>query len=780
MQFYYNGAIVVSGGSPVVVTTPYAIADVPLLKFTQSADVLTITHPNYPVYQLKRTGAAAFSLSLLTIGPVIQPPTGLSGAPSATGTYCYAYRVTAVSLDGKEESLPSNIYYNRASAVLGTSNATMSLTWAPPAQAVAYYKIYKMGPVSQTSLPNSVFGYIGQATAAQFTDNNIAPDFSQTPPQNTNPFAVQSITDIAVTGAGSTSSQYVYLPLVISDSTGSGASGYAITNSSGVTSAFLDAGGSGYTAPAITVSGVSGVTFSTILSASSGTYPSVPVYFQQRLGFGTTINAPESVFFSQTGNYSNFDVSPTILDSDAITASLAGRQVNVIKSFVPMSTGLVTFTSGGALLISGGSSTAPLTPSSISALPQGSSGANDVPPLAINFNILYIQNRGNIVRDLTFNYYVQNYYGFDRSTLSSHLFLNYSIVDWAYAEEPHRLVWATRSDGALLSMAYVAEQEVFGWSRHDTDGLFQSVCTIPEGNVNAVYMIVQRYIGGAWTNVVERFASRVYKYVQDAWELDCALQYAQTYPNATIYPGACVGTGVPFIASSAVFNSGMVGQVIWCGGGSATITAFVSSTQVTCTVNIPIVEILQNQSGDLIVNTVNASPTPLPQPAGQWSMATPTSTVSGLSYLNGNTVYGIADGVPFGPLIVSGDTITLPNGPASKIVVGLLYTCQLKTLRLEAGDPTIQSKRKNIFAMNLILDKTLGIWTGPDFQSLTELQDIIAVPYSVPNPLFSGISRTTIVSDWTVDGQMCVQKNSPLPANILGIVPEFVVGDTGR
>ena len=82
--------------------------------------------------------------------------------------------------------------------------------------------------------------------------------------------------------------------------------------------------------------------------------------------------------------------------------------------------------------------------------------------------------------------------------------------------------------------------------------------------------------------------------------------------------------------------------------------------------------------------------------------------------------------------------------------------------------------------MNVILDKTLDLWCGPDFESLTQMQDLIYIPYSIPNPLFSGISRTTITSDWTVDGQMCLQKTSPLPANVLGIVPEFVVGDTGR
>ena len=36
--------------------TPYATADLPLLKYVQSADTMTLTHPSYAPRNLTRTG----------------------------------------------------------------------------------------------------------------------------------------------------------------------------------------------------------------------------------------------------------------------------------------------------------------------------------------------------------------------------------------------------------------------------------------------------------------------------------------------------------------------------------------------------------------------------------------------------------------------------------------------------------------------------------------------------------------------------------------------------
>ncbi len=94
--------------------------------------------------------------------------------------------------------------------------------------------------------------------------------------------------------------------------------------------------------------------------------------------------------------------------------------------------------------------------------------------------VFYVQARGYAVKRLTFNIYVDAYVPTDVSALSSHLFEGRQIVEWAWAEQPYYLIWSLRDDGVLLSLTYLQEQEIQGWARHDTQGYFRSVCSIPQ------------------------------------------------------------------------------------------------------------------------------------------------------------------------------------------------------------------------------------------------------------------------------------------------------------
>lgn len=63
LRFYVNGGILMSGMSPVVVTTPYSETDIKDLQWAQEADVLYLVHPNHPPYKLSRLSPTSFSLA---------------------------------------------------------------------------------------------------------------------------------------------------------------------------------------------------------------------------------------------------------------------------------------------------------------------------------------------------------------------------------------------------------------------------------------------------------------------------------------------------------------------------------------------------------------------------------------------------------------------------------------------------------------------------------------------------------------------------------------------
>ncbi len=68
-RFYKEYEQILNAGTPVELATPYAQADlfdadgVLLLNFAQSADVMYITHPSYPIYALTRVSDISWSLT---------------------------------------------------------------------------------------------------------------------------------------------------------------------------------------------------------------------------------------------------------------------------------------------------------------------------------------------------------------------------------------------------------------------------------------------------------------------------------------------------------------------------------------------------------------------------------------------------------------------------------------------------------------------------------------------------------------------------------------------
>src|SRR4030095_12640826 len=226
-------------------------------------------------------------------------------------------------------------------------------------------------------------------------------------------------------------------------------------------------------------------------------HPQVSSYFQQRLVFANGGgNLVQTFWMSRVGAPYNFDFSNPTQANDAITGQLVSLEVNEIKSMIPMPTGLILLTTNGAWIVNGGAGGVatqggPITPASATATPQAYIGANDVPPIVVNYDIIFVQAKGSIVRDMTFNIYANIYTGNDISIMSSHLFYGHQILEWAYAEEPFKIIWCIREDGVLLSLTLVKEQDMYGWARHDTVGNFESVCTVTEGQNDATYFVVR-------------------------------------------------------------------------------------------------------------------------------------------------------------------------------------------------------------------------------------------------------------------------------------------------
>jgi hypothetical protein len=74
-------------------------------------------------------------------------------------------------------------------------------------------------------------------------------------------------------------------------------------------------------------------------------------------------------------------------------------------------------------------------------------------------------------------------------------------------------------------MTYNRRQKIFAWHQHDTDGEFESVATIPEGDEFGVYFVVKRDIEGEPRRYVERFRSRRFPSQEEVFIVDSGLSY---------------------------------------------------------------------------------------------------------------------------------------------------------------------------------------------------------------------------------------------------------------
>ena len=171
-RFHTQGATLMSGGVPYEIANPYAEADLFDLHHVQSADVMTIVHPNYAPRELRRLGALNWQLATISFSAPVSAPTGVSATPNAVDTtYNYSYVITAVADDGFSESVASSAA--TCANNLFTTGRWNYLAWSAVTGA-SRYNVYK--------LQGGLYGYIGQTTGLSIIDDNISPDLGKTPP----------------------------------------------------------------------------------------------------------------------------------------------------------------------------------------------------------------------------------------------------------------------------------------------------------------------------------------------------------------------------------------------------------------------------------------------------------------------------------------------------------------------------------------------------------------------------------------------------------------------
>lgn len=513
----------------------------------------------------------------------------------------------------------------------------------------------------------------------------------------------------------------------------------------------------------------------TIFSGANN-FPSTVAYYQQRRIFGNTNNQPETVFASAIGYHTNFNYSVPLVASDAATFSLAGKQVNRVKHLIDLGR-LIVFTDGAEWAIQGDSA-GTLTPTDVNPKQYSYNGSSSLPPLVINETALYVQARGSIVRDLGFEFQSDGYRGNDLTIFSTHLFDGFTLVDWTYQRVPNSIAWSARSDGTLLGLTYVREQQIIGWHRHDTDGLYENVCSVPEGSEDALYAVVVRDIGGTDVRYIERFESRRIADIVDSIFVDSSLTYDgrnETATTMTLSGGVTWADTetLTITASAAFFTAADVGNAIHLTGSDGTVIRFAlagfSSTTVMTGNSQKIVPVVMRTTA--IVD---------------WSRA--VDQVTGLWHLEGRDVSVFADGFviaspnnsAYTTVTVTGGTVTLAR-PYAVISIGLPYISDIETLDIDLPQgETLSDKKKFVTELNARVETSRAFWSGPNppsdddvdpLENLYELKTRASEDMESSPELQTEVVQIKIQPQWNSNGRVFLRNTEPAPVSILSIMP---------
>ena len=787
VRFHTQGQTVLgNNGQPYEIETPYIEADLFDIHYVQSADVMTLVHPNYPPKELRRYGATDWRLVDIKFGSSLSAPTGLSASQTINKDvtnptdYKRTYAVTALLADGTEESV-------RSSSVTIDCNpygdgSYNTIRWNAVAGA-GLYRVYRD--------QGGVWAYVGQTDTTQIIDENITPDASITPPHYDDAFySSKGITSVRVNNGGSGYVPAKYITDFVNVCEYDWGDGYKqqstgfpvnIQSKANLTWEIEDPNGHGSGAD---IRLITGETYAATGGPASGGRTACVTGIEIRsrgIGYDnpklvikchnrhwqlatlyrfpltTSHDVPKIVVTDSTGY--GADLVPVIENDRVVSVTIRSGGQN----YSSPNLSVVSSTGGGASL-SANVGQAPDYPGAVSYFEQRRwfGGTQNRP------NNLWATRPGTEA-DMSFSLPSQSD---DR------------IAVRVAAREANRILHIVPL-AQLMLMTGAAEWRV---SPLNSDAITpESMSVRPQSYVGASnvqpLVVGSSMIYGAGRGGHLRELGYNYEaggYISG----DVCLRAPHLFDNLTIVDLAYSKAPSPVVW--AVSSSGKMVAMAYVPeqqvGGFSTIETK-GSIESACVVaegdeDIVYVEVMRTVNGQAVrfVERMNERQyTDLKECvyvdcAGTYR-GEAKKEITGLTWLEGETVSILADGAVEPQQVVKDGKITLTY-PAEIVHVGLPFTADMKTLPVAMAlqDGSYGSgHKKNVREVFFRVVNSSGTQAGPSFDKLSEYPSrSTEFAGNVPEPITDEIGFQ-IQPQWSQSGQVCVRQKYPLPLRIVSM-----------
>lgn len=463
-------------------------------------------------------------------------------------------------------------------------------------------------------------------------------------------------------------------------------------------------------------------------SDTSG-WPATGTLYQQRLLTMATTDQPQTFWGSQSGDFQNMRAdsfvggAKTVEDDDAFVYTLAAKKGAPIR-WASGSRRLILGTAIGQCIIS--SRGAALSPTDLIAEFHTSVRAASIEPVEINTATLFTEGSQQAVDDIGYDYQIDGYRAADLNILADHV-AGAGFSQLVYQARPYGLAWARKSDGTLAVLTYKRDENVVGWGAVAIAGSSAGDAVVESISVKP----------GAAAGSLQTYTSA------DRDEL--WLQVKRTINGSTkryieVMEGFYRGP------NRALYTT----QASWL---TAAFAAQADAFYVDCGITY---------SGGS------------------------TSTITGLSHLNGESVMVNGSGAAQGPFTVSGGSITLTTA-VTKAQAGLSRTWRIRGLKLPFGAQTgtAVGQSKNLSHMVAILLDSASFSYGIELtaeQTANGDPEFFSGPNAMPTngALFTGETALPISgAGGDSDPRIVLKGSQPLPWTLLGIAPKVATNEGG-
>lgn len=523
----------------------------------------------------------------------------------------------------------------------------------------------------------------------------------------------------------------------------------------------------------LTRTGAASFTFATFTRTNdpfvAGDYPRSVAFYESRLYYGGSTTKPTKLFGSKAGLPDDFT---TTTDDDSSIEFVIRELSDPIEWLFSGSNALIAGSKEGLVAISGGSTNTAITPSSIYAKKVIDEGCSKTIPLRKDGQIIYIQNNNRKVRSFSYDIIGESYESKDLNVINYDI-TQRDISELIYKKDRYDLIYTVRGDGFLVGFTYNIYEERNGWFEFKTNGDFISIGSLTnnEGNIE-LFACIKRNINGTdyyyieqYTNYVD-FSKFEDFYDENESEEDTKEKYERvifeemknynfldsSIKNIDLKTETITFDTIDTITTiNPTFSSGDVGKNIIYKSitgeefGQFKIKSFVSTTEVEV-----------EQLTETISSNTNSN----------WYLT--FDTISGLSHLEGEEVYVLADGGFLETQTVSSGEITISE-QVSVAYVGLNYTGILKSFNLGfiADATNTQNTKKNIYKVNIRFNYSAGGKFGTSLYNLENIQDFNPLgKFDSPPVLMLGDKEIKYKDDYKKEKKYYVVQNEPLPLNI--------------